>query len=177
VVNAEYAWGNTSITAATTISGTENGTETITTSGANCCYSSQTFTGGDAGQGPLRCGIFATASSTRQASGAGYYGVMELSGNLWELPASVMDSQTGTTVSSFTGVDGDGSLSTNGNANVANWPGLSGGEVTGAAGSGFRGGYWYLDATFARVSDRYLAAYTNTGRSSSLGGRCARTSP
>jgi formylglycine-generating enzyme required for sulfatase activity len=177
VVNAEYAWGNTSITAATTISGTENGTETITTSGANCCYSSQTFTGGDAGQGPLRCGIFATASSTRQASGAGYYGVMELSGNLWELPASVMDSQTGTTVSSFTGVDGDGSLSTNGNANVANWPGLSGGEVTGAAGSGFRGGSWLNDATYARVSDRYYAARTYTARDYSRGGRCARTSP
>jgi hypothetical protein len=102
---------------------------------------------------------------------------MELSGNLWELPASVMDSQTGTTVSSFTGVDGDGSLSTNGNANVANWPGLSGGEVTGAAGSGFRGGDWIDGATFARVSARSVAAFTSTGRYYYFGGRCARTSP
>ncbi|MFH1094215.1 MAG: SUMF1/EgtB/PvdO family nonheme iron enzyme [Candidatus Omnitrophota bacterium] len=177
VVNNEYAWGSTSITAAVAISGSENGTETITTTNANCCYNSQTFTGGDAGQGPLRCGIFATGSSTRQTSGAGYYGVMELSGNLWERPVSVMDSQAGQTLSTFTGEHGNGSLSTNGNANTANWPGLSGGEVTGAGGGGFRGGYWFNDVSSARTSGRGNAASAGAGRGNGYGGRCARTSP
>ena len=174
-VNGEYAWGNTTITAAATISGTEDGTETITTANANCNYNNSTFTGGDAGQGPLRVGIFATGSSTRQTSGAGFYGVMELSGSLWEPLVSVMDSQAGTTVSTFTGVQGDGSLSANGNADTANWPGLSGGEVTGASGSGFRGGNWVNSATLARVSGRSYAAYTNASRSNNYGVRCART--
>ncbi|MEI8176879.1 MAG: SUMF1/EgtB/PvdO family nonheme iron enzyme, partial [Candidatus Omnitrophota bacterium] len=37
-VNNEFAWGNAAITAAANISGTENGTETITDAGANACY-------------------------------------------------------------------------------------------------------------------------------------------
>ncbi len=46
----EYIWGNQTITAATTISGTtEDGTETITApANANANYDNTTFTGGDA---------------------------------------------------------------------------------------------------------------------------------
>lgn len=163
----EYAWGNTTITQAIAISGTEDGTETITTVGANCNYGSATFTGGDAGQGPLRCGIFATSSSTRVSSGAGYYGVMDLSGNLWKRPVTVGNA----TGRAFTGLHGDGALNGTGDANVTNWP------VTDAVGAGRRGGSWSLDATYARTSDRIIAAYTNSSRSSSYGGRCVRTSP
>ena len=163
----EYAWGNTTITAAITISGTEDGTETITTAGANCAYNNTTFSGGDAGTGPLRCGIFATGSSTRVTSGAGYYGVMELSGNLWERPVTVGNA----TGRAFTGLHGDGALDGTGNANVTYWPG------TDAVGAGSRGGVWRYDATIARTSDRGNAANTVAGRSYDYGGRAVRTSP
>lgn len=163
----EYAWGNTTITAAAVISGAENGTETITTIGANCNYGSTTFTGGDAGQGPLRCGIFATGSSTRVTSGAGYYGVMELSGNLWERPVSAGNA----TGRAFTGLHGDGALDSTGNANVTAWPG------TDAVGAGYRGGTWDGVATYARASDRYHAATADASRGDNKGGRAVRTSP
>ena len=39
--------------------------------------------------GPVRVGIFATSNSTREASGAGYYGNQNLSGNLAEMVISV----------------------------------------------------------------------------------------
>ncbi len=163
----EYAWGSTAITAAVNISGVENGSETITNAGANCAYNNTTFIGGDAGTGPLRCGVFATASSTRAQSGAGYYGNMELSGNLWERPVTAGNA----TGRAFTGLNGDGALDGTGNANVTNWP------VTDAIGAGFRGGDWYNAAANVRVSDRSLAAITNATRDDDYGGRAARTSP
>ena len=166
----EYAWGlsdspTTTAIAATTISGTEDGTETITLpAGANSCFGNKTFTNGDAGQGPLRCGIFATGSSTRTTSGAGYYGVMELSGNLWERPVTVGNPEG----RAFTGTHGDGDLTTT----PSGWPSSST-----ATGVGFRGGTWGDGATYARVSDRYYAANADASRDRNLGGRCARTSP
>jgi len=175
----EYVWGSTSITASIDISGiSEDGTETITTAGANCAYNNNAYTGGDAAgqsdvtpypytRGPLRCGIFATGSSTRVTSGAGYYGVLELSGNLWERPVSV-GNPTGR---AFTGGHGNGALDGTGNANVTNWPG------TDAVGAGHRGGNWNFGATHARASARYNAASPDAYRGYYFGGRVARTSP
>ncbi len=167
----EYAWGNTTIVAAATISGVENGTETITTTSANCNYGSTTFSGGDAGQGPLRCGIFATGSSIRVTSGAGYYGVMDLSGNLWKRPVTVGNA----TGRAFIGSHGNGVLNGTGDADltvVTDWP-----PPSTALGAGNRGGYWVNDAAYARASDRSYAAYTNALRSNNIGGRAVRTSP
>ncbi|HOU17514.1 MAG TPA: SUMF1/EgtB/PvdO family nonheme iron enzyme [Candidatus Marinimicrobia bacterium] len=177
----EYAWGNTTITAATTISGTENGTEIITNPGANCCYSGQTFTGGDKGKGPLRCGIFATGSSSRQQSGASYYGVMELSGNLWERYITVAKyCSNGSTwietgVSSFDGRHGDGVLTTNGFADVTNWPSPTVTSGNTAFGSSFRGGDWSGGAAGLCVSDRYSAAAPYAYRRQYDGFRLSRT--
>jgi formylglycine-generating enzyme required for sulfatase activity len=174
VVTDEFAWGNTTITAATTISGTEDGTETITNSGANCCYNWISFTGGDGGEGPLRCGIFAKAGTTRQEAGASYYGIMELSGNLWERCVTVADQDhNGITTNAglFNGSHGDGTLDGSGNADASTWPG------TNAVGAGFRGGYWYADAAYVRVSDRISAGYTLAGRHSTYGFRVVRSSP
>jgi len=130
----EYAWGIITIVADEylTISGTEDGTETITTdvSPGAYNYGNNTHSGGDGGTGPLRCGIFATSASTRAEAGASSYGIMELSGNLWERPVTLGN----TDGRAFTGLNGDGELTTDGNADVTNWPG------TGASGSGFRGG-------------------------------------
>lgn len=177
-VSEEYAWGRTVITPATGISNAGTINETAS-NGGNCAYGNNANV-----QGPLRSGFASTASSTpRESAGASYYGIMELSGNLWERPVSVMGSRTGTTLSIFTGLNGNGSLSTNGNANVDYWPGNNGtggadGEVTGAVGGfGFRGGAWSAGAPSVQVSDRYSAAFTVTPRGSGIGGRFARTSP
>ncbi len=165
---SEYSWGNGSITGATTISGTEDGTETITNSNANCNYGLllDPFTGGDGGQGPLRCGIFATASSTRQPSGSGYYGAKDLSGSLWEHPAVVGNSQG----RSFTGVHGDGDLTTT----PSNWPASDSATGAGARGGPFGdpAGSWSLLA-----SRTYACVVNGATRSIYFGGRCARTAP
>jgi formylglycine-generating enzyme required for sulfatase activity len=173
-VNQEYAWGNTTIDYFSDLSGAGTTSEAkgATRPNANCNYSSATP------DGPIRCGMFATASSTRAVAGASYYGVMELSGNLWERPVTVGNSQG----RNFTGTHGDGTLTTTtsyeGNATNTDWPGIdatSARGVTGATGSGFRGGDWTYAATYARVSDRVYAAYTYTYRHYFIGARCART--
>ncbi len=133
------------ITVAQTISGSENGTETISGVGnalfATCisgerCYS-VTFYGGDGGIGPLRAGIFSVSNSTRAVAGAGYYGNMELAGNVYERSVSVGN----TTNRAFQGTHGDGSLTTNGYGTNTDWPGyVSGSGVTGSITTGLRGG-------------------------------------
>ena len=91
-----------------------------------------------------------------------------------------MGTQTGNTLSIFTGLNGNGNLSLSGNANVDYWPGNNGsgganGEITGAAGSGTRGGVWYNDNTYARVSVRERAAITYATRLMYNGVRLVRT--
>jgi len=178
-VEGEYACGTT-ITAAASLSGSEDGTETVTTSGANCVFGNTTFTGGDGGAGPLRVGIFAQDSTTRIQSGSGFYGNMELSGNVREATVSVGHSKG----RAFTGSHGDGALSTQagyeGNATNTDWPGIDATAsrgITGASGSGSRGGDWYNASSLCRVSDRTDASSADSTRSAVSGGRVARTAP
>ena len=70
---------------------------------------------------PLRVGCFADSTSTRAASGATYWGVMNMSDNCSELCISVGNTSTGVLGRSFVGVHGDGQLQPNGNADVAEW--------------------------------------------------------
>jgi formylglycine-generating enzyme required for sulfatase activity len=167
-VTDEYAWGNTGITGAANITNGGSTNETSTTAGANAVYNFNSNV-----QGPMRAGVFATGSSTRAQSGAGYYGMMELSGNLWERPVTVGNA----TGRGFKAVHGNGTLSANGRANETAWPGLAGGEVTGATGAGFRGGDWGTNAVYLRVSDRVIAALTDSNRYYGVGGRGVRVSP
>lgn len=178
VVTDEFAWGTTNITEATTISGTEDGTETVN---GNCCYNNKIFISGDEGSGPLRCGVFATATTIREQAGAGYYGVMELSGNVYERCVTVADldqSSNTTNAGQFDGSHGDGALSTSGYATNSTWPGYDGvGEVKGALGAGFRGGDWSYVESFARVSDRCCAGHTDKSRKANYGFRVVRSAP
>jgi formylglycine-generating enzyme required for sulfatase activity len=181
----EYIWGNQLITAAAAISGAaEDGTETITSLNANANFNNSTFSGGDSSQGagfnqgPLRGGIFPGLNSTRVSSGASYYGVMDLGGNLKERVVTIGNG-AGLV---FTGTQGTGILNTatgfEGNANVTGWPGMDAqpqNGVTGASGSGFRGGSWADNANFLRTSDRTEAALTSTGALNTFGGRGVRT--
>lgn len=158
-VTNEYAWGNTTIIAPTSIIG--DGSSTSRVNIGNCNYESASP------DGPFRCGIFAgsTNNPTRTQAGASYYGVMELSGNLWEWCVRVGN----TTGRGFTGMHGDGVLTSAGDANAANWPG--------SVGAGFRGGDWDYVAAYARVSDRNLAAWTYSSRYAHFGWRAARSAP
>ena len=155
----EYAWGNTSITSAGTsnsnITNSGQDNEGSNVNGANCNYYDN-----DCIPGPLRVGCF--NGSTRQSCGASYYGVMEMSGNLFERCVTVGNS----TGRAFTGTVGDGILDESGNADMPTCPGIT------AIGSGFRGSIWNGSIDLCRISDRSFAAYTNVYRGSSHGFRC-----
>jgi hypothetical protein len=89
---------------------------------------------------------------------------MELSGNLWERVVTVGNA-TGRT---FSGVHGNGALTSGGAADVSGWPGSSG--------TGWKGGSWLNTTTnSATTSDRAQAANTDNTRSADAGGRGVRT--
>ena len=150
----EYVWGTTSLTApgpGDIIPNTdENGAETLNDT-ANINSNSLAWSSGDgraggiaAGQsGPLRVGIFAAsvANSTnpRVSAGAGFYGNMELSGNLAE-PVVTVGRPEGLV---FQGTDGTGNLTSLGFATNIDWPGIdpvNTNGVDGTIGIGYRGG-------------------------------------
>ena len=166
-VTNEYAWGSTNISATTAI--VNDGTGTDTATGGNCNY------GSCSPDGPFRVGIYATVISSRTQAGATYWGIMDMSGSLTERPVSV-----GTTASRlFTGLHGNGKLTSDGIADVSNWP---------TDGAGIRGGDWYGPSESAvgcqaRVSDRSLAALNGasalyrTYDHADIGWRGVRTAP
>lgn len=161
-VSGEYAWGSTSITQATSVSNAGQASERGQ-SGSNCNYGNHASV-----QGPTRVGSFGAGATSRAEAGAGIYGSMDLSGNLWERPVAVGVSAG----RSFEGKrHGDGALDSNGDANVTNWPGTS------ASGVCFRGGAWDTSASYQTTSDRYYGATTDAARSSNRGGRGARSEP
>lgn len=164
----ELAWGNAnmhSVGPYTLVNdGEENSLITDPGSGSGNALYQATSSGFG---GPLRCGIFAASAITknREETGGSYYGVMELTGNVYERCVTV-GNPTGR---AFSGLHGDGALSTSGDSNVANWP-LDNGD-----GGGFRGGSYPNSADFCRVSDRYDAANGFTGTNSRIGFRGVRT--
>ncbi len=183
-VAGEQVWGTTDVTAAAALSGSEDGTETISTPNANAHFDNTTLSGGDTGggaehaTGPLRNGIFATSDSSRVSAGGSYYGVLDLGGNLKERVVTAGNAAG----LGFSGNQGDGVLTSaagfEGNANTGTWPGLDVDPqhgITGATGSGLRGGSWADAADRLRTSDRFEAALTESTAANTLGGRGART--
>ncbi len=176
-VAREYAWGDTSITSATTFAySTEDGKEIFSTTGANTVYNvSANYTSGDGGTGPARAGIFATDSSSRSTSGAGYYGVMELSGNLWEQVVNAGFPSTTSVTTGFIGLQGDGKLTATGNADTSNWPQSISGQTSSAIGSGRKAGGWTSASTLLlTISTRSQAGASQGIRVSDYGGRGVR---
>jgi len=157
----EYAWGNATISATTSI--TDDGTPQATADNGNCNYDDASP------NGPFRVGIYATASSGRTDAGASYWGIMELSGNLFEWPVSVANADGRT----FIGTHGDGALSGGGGHTNSDWPATDGDAGSGA---GFRGGDYTNPDTFARASDRKYAALEYT-RYQGAGWRAVRSAP
>jgi hypothetical protein len=169
----EFAWGTASIFASTyTFSQLYSAFEVATNS--STVLGNAYYYGTDPNSvGPLRNGIFATGSSNRVTSGASFYGVMEMSGNVSETCVTVGNIAG----RGFTSINGDGVLSVNGNANTSNWPCGSSttspstcSEVTSSAGTISRGGMLNFDYTTLTVSVR-AGFLTTSERSSVQGGR------
>lgn len=138
-------------------------------------------------QGPLRVGFAATATTNRISAGAGFYGVLDLTGNVWEHTVStdasgVLFSET---------AQGNGELDASGLADVATWP-----APATALGTGRRGGAWDTPLRYtcgagnevtptatwyfmtkyplAEISNRIYATDVNATRVRSYGGRGVR---
>ena len=161
----EYAWGTTGITQAEgAVQNPGEASEVANTTGDGLC--NYNGAGTDI-SGPLRVGFAAASSTNRVSAGAGYYGVMELGGNLYERPVTVGNSAG----RDFTGIHGNGELNSTGDADTSSWP------ETDATGAGLRGGNWYNDASGVRVSCRDNAASTDNRRGVNFGGRGVRVAP
>ncbi len=164
----EFAWGNANIASnAYTLlnDGQENSVVSNPETGTgNAIY----LTTNGAISGPIRVGIFAASaiSSNREETGGSYYGVMELSGNLYERCVTV-----GTTQGrNFTGNHGNGIISSLGNGTVSAWPSSTTGD-----GYSYRGASWINGSNFLRVSDRFDGAILSSGAKNRIGFRGVRS--
>ena len=167
IVIDEYSWGTTYINDGNQFTGAETGGEYFVDATANCVFGYTNFTGGDGGYGPARCGIFALpTNNTREQSGATYYGIMEMTGNLYEQCVNVSDFTKATGTFPFDGKYGDGYLDATGLFNVTNWPSTNNG-------SGLRGGAWNVSASRNRMAAREYFLY-NGNRNHDIGGRGIR---
>lgn len=156
-VAGEYAWGNTAVTGQTGHNGLDgSGVETAlpTTANANLTYQNLL--------GPVRGGIYASEDATRVAAGASYWGVMELSGNVWESIVSAGNASG----CAFEGTHGDGEIDATGNSNVATWPAGNG--------AGTRGIAQHINVAHLKTSSRY-DAIAPAARSYMGGWRAVRT--
>jgi hypothetical protein len=162
-VSGEYAWGSTSITGATGVSNAGLPNE-APSAAANCVFNNSAGV-----LGPMRVGAMAYGDATRIASGAGYYGAMDLCGNVFERTVSVGRSEG----RAFNGAKhGNGVLTSGGDADVTTWP--NGG---GAPAIGFRGGAWQQSWSLGRLSDRSNASQRLWNRHQERGGRGVRSAP
>ncbi|MDD5092415.1 MAG: SUMF1/EgtB/PvdO family nonheme iron enzyme [Candidatus Wallbacteria bacterium] len=171
-VPSECAWGSTEIGRVDTFEGCDGSGHEIkvpTTGIVNCCFgggiapfdaaAGKTEPENPGFEGPVSIGLF---SKTRHEGvpkrindGASYYGVMELSGNLWE-PCVTLGHPAGR---AFVPEHGNGALDENGDAQVAGWPKPDG------AGAGVRGGVYRSPAqSFVAVALRFAAAHTKAER-------------
>ncbi|MBN2201559.1 SUMF1/EgtB/PvdO family nonheme iron enzyme [bacterium] len=165
-VAGEFAWGSTSIASSVyTLSNSGTAGEGIasnySTTAGNCA-TTQTA------NRPYRAGIFAAnaGNTGRTTSGAAYYGIMEMSGNLIEYCVTIANAAG----RAYTGNHGNGVLDAGGSADVTAWPTISSG------GGGMRSHSWGSSGSYLRnrVSDRTTVT-TLYGRGSTNGVRCART--
>jgi formylglycine-generating enzyme required for sulfatase activity len=130
--------------------------------------SCRSLSGGDAGWGPLRVGIHGVASGGgRVAAGAGYYGAMDLGGNLAEQVVTLGHPHG----RAFRGTHGDGRLTAAGTATNADWHADADTLFFARRGAG-----WTSHPNHARTADRF-GALSDAGRARSYasGFRAVRT--
>jgi len=169
-----YAWGDVTRAFMTySLSNPGRNNEQIatnySTTAGNACYNSTSGPGGDPTKGPFRVGIFAghPSNNSRKTAGAGYFGAMELSGNVGEMTISVGRPEG----RAYTGVHGNGALNSTGVHDTPSWPGTT------AAGTGNRGGHFYAIFGDLEISSRVFASVPRPDRTQAIGGRGVRTMP
>ena len=124
--------------------------------------------------GPIRSGFAATSTSNRSQSGATYYGIMEMAGNVWE---QCVGGGSGYDYSNFTTTNGDGVITNAGLADVVGWP-KDGGTTSGTI---VKGGHFVSTSNYFQyqVSDRYYYAGNSENGSNTrlryIGGRGVRS--
>lgn len=151
----EYAWGlaGSNFLSQTSINNPGLGTELAAPDGAGavtCCN----ILGG-----PVRTGENFTPTSDRYSAGAAYYGVADMSGNLWELCITTYDAASRV----YTGEHGDGNYSTT----IPTW-------VLNDSYGVRRGGSWFQTNGYLRVSERSITTPTANTRSNEFGIRGVR---
>ena len=163
----EYAWGDVSVKAGpvyiVTNPGAANEIINAVPVIGNAAYNATN------GIRPYRVGAIAASqvAPNRVEAGATYYGIMEMSGNEYELEITVGRAEGRV----FDGAHGDGNITAAGLGDVTNWPAAN-------LGFGLRGGCYHSSypAIYMRVSSRYLGHYWNTTtRQYHYGGRGVRT--
>jgi formylglycine-generating enzyme required for sulfatase activity len=174
-VYGEYPWGSAANRVeAINITSPENGSEICTDLNANLHFSgsnTNVVVGTSSSAGPLGVGIFARDTTQKRVStGAGYYGAMELGGNVREVTIGIRGACSN--VSCYTGVWGDGLLDSNQRFNAPLWPAATPSYQL----FSYRGGGWNDHQDRCRVSDRehYEWIYNFNDRYESTGGRGCR---
>ena len=149
----EFAWGDISIKAGpvytVTNPGLPNETVNAVTTIGNAAYNLTN------NSRPYRAGAIAASQATpnRVEAGATYYGIMEMTGNQWEMAITVGRAEGRT----FDGSHGDGEITAAGVYDVANWP-------ASVWGLGIRGGSYADASTNLRTSSRQYGHYhSSTG--------------
>ena len=168
----EFAWGSTYIANhAYTFVNEGLPTEAVTNMGVGTGNAIYSLTDG-VNNHPWRCGIISHSAlnKNRQETGGSYYGVMEMTGNLWECVITVGNAEG----RQFTGAHGNGVINSIGNATVGTtWPSVTSAPI--ADGTGLRGGGFTRGAIDITVSQRLLVNFDLTSRFSDAGGRLVRT--
>lgn len=173
-ISNEKAWGNATATPASSVASalsniglaTEISNATIAVNSGLCAYNN---TGALPTSGPLRVGFAATPISYRTKAGASFWGIMELSGNVYEQTYSIGYLSSGANLPNFTGTNGDGELEATGESSTTLWPSPVNTTIV-------RGGSFASAIALISVSDRANLANTtfNLNRHEQTGGRGVR---
>ena len=172
-VAGEYAWGSTALSYKYRSNLSNKGMAEEAFAGTitdGQCMGYAYYAGGENNTGPARSGVFASGSSGRASSGAGFYGAMELSGNALELAVQVDAKGV-----LFTNKNGNGQLTASGDSDVQSWPLPN--DNANPSGMHWRGGefYYYIPGYFTTSYRAY--GYAGSTRYFLNGGRGIRTAP
>ncbi len=173
-VAGEFAWGTATVSNANnpTNDGTvfESVSDVPLSESGLANHGTYIATEGWGLRGVLRTGFAANESTNRLEAGATYYGVMEISGNVWE--QTIMIARGG---ENFTRTNGDGMIDESGNANVQSWC-----NPSTASGVLLKGGGWQSTISDVgswrdlAISDRFYSHLKPASRRNSVGGRGGR---
>jgi formylglycine-generating enzyme required for sulfatase activity len=166
-VPGEYAWGTAEITSNYYSVSDEGTSQEGIATGYSLTVGNAHYGSLLSLSGPSRVGIFAAniLNTGRVSSGSGYYGALELTGNLWEHMVTMGNSSG----RQYLAVHGDGIISEAGAADVPDWPHFLYNF------SGLRGGSWYDNPFDPRLSDRRIGSAFYFGSQDNIGFRGSRS--